>query len=217
MNVYVVTEGKAEGIVYKQWIPLINPTLRLVDSLDAVSESTFYIISAKGYPNYFDTIDNAIEDCNAISQFDRLVIAVDSEEMTKQDKYNEIQAHVSQKACRVNVRIVIQHFCFETWALANRKIIPLNSSGKLRGYKVLFDVRTRDPELLPAKPDENWNRSQFAFRYLALALNSKFRTLTYTKSNPKAVIHNKYLREIQTRLDQTGHVGSFRDLLNAFA
>ena len=170
-----------------------------------------------GYPYYFDVIENAILDINQIQRFDRLVISVDSEEMTKQEKYNEISTFLSGKTCIAEMRIVIQHFCFETWALGNRKVIRPNPSlNQLREYKNLFDVRVNDPELLPPKPDEGLNRAKFAEKYLRLALNDKFRNLTYTKSNPQALVHEKYFAQVKSRFEETDHITSFGDFFNAF-
>lgn len=217
MNLYVLTEGNVEATVYKLWITLINPNLSLVEHISDINENNFYILSARGYPYYFDVIENAIEDINQISAFDRLVICVDSEDLTKDEKYIEINSFVSQKTCSAQIRIVIQHFCFETWALGNRKIIRPNPvSRKLREYKRLYNVRNNDPELLPSNQQEDLNRAQFAEKYLRLALNDKFRNLTYTKNNPKALINDRYFLQLKNRLEQTGHIPSFSEFLHAF-
>jgi hypothetical protein len=217
MNLYVVTEGKVESTVYRHWIPFVNPSLVQIDSVVEVRENNFYMISGLGYPGYLNIIENAILDINNIGKFDRLVISVDSENKTKQEKHDEIATFVLHKTCAADIRIVVQHFCFETWALGNRRIVrPHLSSSRLREYKRLFDVRSRDPELLPHKPDENLNRAQFAEKYLHLALNDRFRNLTYTKSNPQAVVHDKYFEQVKNRLQDTGHIASFDDFLRAF-
>lgn len=217
MNIYIVTEGKVESIVYRYWIPFINPYLSQVYTFDEVDNSKFYLISGMGYPYYFDIIADAIRDVNDIRKFDRLVISVDSEDMTRQEKYDEIKTFILDKLCAAEIRIVVQHFCFETWALGNRRAVrPTPASRKLREYKHFFDVRNRDPELLPHKPDESLNRAQFAEKYLRLALNDKFRNLTYTKNNPQAVVHNKYFAQVKNRFHDTGHIASFDDFLQAF-
>jgi hypothetical protein len=50
MNLYVVTEGKAEAAVYSCWIPLVNPVLTRAFSLSDINNDSFFLISAKGYP-----------------------------------------------------------------------------------------------------------------------------------------------------------------------
>ncbi|NHZ71644.1 MAG: hypothetical protein GWP17_00960 [Aquificales bacterium] len=217
MNVYVVTEGQVETAVYKQWIPFINPNLSLVDRIDDVKDDRFYVISANGYPQYFKIIENAIADINHLKVFDRLVICVDSEDMTKHDKFDEIDEFVRDKQCAAQIRIVIQHFSIEAWALGNRKIIRSNpASRRLREYKRLHNVGKEDPELLPPNHEEDLNRAQFAERYLRFALNDRFRNLTYTKKNPDVLLHEKYFEQLKNRLEQTGHIASFYDFLQAF-
>lgn len=216
MNIYVVTEGK-ESVVYRHWIPLLNPRLRLIDDLGDLNQDCVYIVSAEGYPGYFSIIDDAIDDINRIQRFARLVIAVDSEDMTRTDKHAEISEHVSTQQCTAQIRIVVQHFCFETWALGNRKLIQrYPSNGKLLEYKRLFDVSVNDPELLPAKRDESLNRSQFAEKYLRTAINTRHKNMTYSKSNPQALLHEKYFPEVRNRHNDTGHINSFNDFLAAF-
>nr|MBN1228880.1 hypothetical protein [Anaerolineae bacterium] len=215
MNIYVVVEGVTEQKVYKHWIPLINPRLTLKNYIDEIKNDDCYLITGGGYPRYFTVIENAISDVNSHTNFDRLVISIDSEEMSRDEKYEEIQSHLVQFPCRVPVKIVVQHFCFETWALGNRKIIRRNSqSSRLRTYQRFFNVGSQDPEQLPAI--EDLSRAQFAKKYLIAALNDKYRNLTYSKSQPKALLHSKYLEQLQIRLDQTGHIQSFESFLKAF-
>lgn len=217
MNIYVVTEGKVETLVYREWIPRINPNLSPVQHIDQVQQGNVYLVSAKGYPLYFDVISKAVEDINHLRIFDRLVICADSEELTRNEKLEELHKFMDGHYCTVETRIVIQHFCFETWALANRKIVRDNpSSPKLREYKRFYNVRTSDPEYLPSKPDEGLNRAQLATRYLRAALNDKYRNLTYTKSNPGPILHHKYLAQVKLRYEETGHIDSFGDFLQAF-
>jgi len=216
MNIYIVTEGKTEKIVFKYWIPMVNPSLSYIERLDELSINNFYIISGMGYPYYYEIIEGAIQDVNQL-QFDRLVVSLDSEEMSKHEKYDEVNEFVSQKHCVSDIRIVVQHFCFEAWALGNRRIFRTNPSlPKLLEYKRFFNVKINDPELLPAKNDEGLNRSQLAEKYLCLAFNDRFRNLTYKKSTPQYLAHQTYLTQINSRLADTGHIASFGDFLKAF-
>jgi hypothetical protein len=218
VNIYVVVEGEAtEREVYRCWIPYANPTLVYVDHIGQVTGNNFLIIAGFGYPQYFDVVDAAIADVNENRQFDRLVIAVDSEEISLEERYTEIYDHVSGMPCRVEIRIVIQHFCLETWALGNRSIMSPSSQGlRLRQYKRFFDVSRSDPELMPGYPAEELNRSQFALRYLVCALQERYRNLTYIKSRPKALLNPKYFEKVRRRLMTTGHIHSFQAFLDAF-
>lgn len=225
MNCYVVVEGRVvEKAVYQKWIPLVNGSLSYVEHPSLVTQDNFLIVSGNGYPNYLQVIEDAlldVRDCkdavgNAL--FDRLVICVDSEDMTCADKFNEIDDFVkSTKISISDYRIVVQHFCFETWALGNRRIGARNPKNpKLVKYKKLHDVMYLDPEELPSLPEDRLNRSQFAEVYLRLMLNDKNKNISYSKSKPDAVVHEKFFSEIKSRKAQTGHIQNFQAFLDAF-
>jgi hypothetical protein len=221
MNLYVVTEGQTEAEVFKYWISFVNQNLKIVYYIDDIIDNNFYLISAKGYPQYFDIIKNAILDINdRINNqinFDRLVISVDSEEMTKEEKLNELNDFLAGFPCIAEIKIVIQHFCFETWALGNRKIISPNAHAQvIREYRQIFDVRKNDPELLPPLLSEKLSRAKFAEKYLRLALHNKYKQITYIKGRPSVLNHFKYFDQVKKRFEETDHIQSFSDFLNAF-
>jgi hypothetical protein len=219
MNIYVVVEGRVvEKEVYTVWIPEVNGALSPATHIGSVTQNNFLIISSNGYPGYWETIEAGLEDVATSGIFHRLVICIDSEDMTLQDKYNEVDDFVKATPyAHINYKIVVQHFCFETWALGNRRIGSKNPQNEaLRRYRSLYNVLKRDPEELPALPQENLNRSQFAEKYLRVTLNDKGKNLTYSKSNPKVVAHPKYYEEVSSRLAQTGHIRSFQAFVDAF-
>jgi hypothetical protein len=217
MNIHVVVEGECERQIYADWIPLVNPKLMHVDNIWSHAGNTFSIVMGGGYPFYYHVIENAIEDVNHYTNVDRLVIAIDSEEMTCREKYEEVANYLQDRHCRAEVRIVVQHFCIETWALGNRKVIRRNSPDSiLRNYLHLFNVTTEDPELLPGYPREELNRAQFAEKYLRRAINDRFNRLTYNKNRPQVIQHATYHQEVRNRLHDTGHIQSFDSFLNAF-
>lgn len=217
MNFYVVVEGKAERIVYKSWIPLVNPGLEFAESVSDVHDNNFHLVSGQGYPYYLDVIDDAICDVNTSGRFDRLIIAVDSEDLTREEKLVEILEYVKGKPCVSEIRVVIQHFCLECWALGNRRVVRKQpTSETLRTFKRFFDVRVQDPELLPAYTSEGLNRSQFAERYLRVALNERNRNITYSKGAPNFIGYYKYFGELTNRMRETRHILSFGAFLDAF-
>lgn len=218
MNYHVVVEGNiSEKEIYKAWIPFVNPNLSYVDHISLITENNFSILSGGGFPNYFSIIESAIEDVNSYPNIDKFIIAVDSEDFSYDQKSEELLSFISSFKCSAKIKIIIQHFCIETWALGNQKIIKPNpQSVKLIEYKKLFNIRSEDPELLPSNQKEELNRAQFAEKYLRHALNDKYRNLSYTKSNPKVLLHPKYFRRIKQRFEKTGHINSFNDFLIAF-
>lgn len=217
MNVYLIVEGNGEKKVYTHWVPLVNPNLSVVNSLEEVQHNNLIIFSGGGYPNYLEVIEAGVEDVVGNEQLDRLVIAIDSEEMSYEEKRREIEQVVNALGKNLDYRIIVQHFCLETWALGNKVIVSRNPKDvRLRQYISHFDILDKDPELLPDYPIEDLSRSQFAARYLTKLLNEKYRSLTYKKGNPKPLVHDMYFKRVKMRLDTTGHIASFEDFLAAF-
>lgn len=218
MNVYVIVEGEQSAKdVYAAWIPMVNPSLSQIYRIDSFRSNNFFLFAGHGYPGYIDRISNAIEDINTYQQISRLVIAVDSEEKTFQEKLDEIKYVISHYRCTAQIMIIIQHFCLEAWALGNRKIMSRNiQNTKLREYKSFYDVYSNDPELLPAYPKEELNKAQFAYKYLIRLLNEKFEGLSYSKHNSKVLQKDHYFLQLNKRLNETKHIASFQTFLNAF-
>ena len=226
MNIYVVVEGEiGEKKLYEQWIPYVNKNLSYVPTINQVSSNNFFIQRGGGFPNYFGVIKDAITDVRNLKNaqemplFDRLVIVIDSEDYTFNQKMLEIVDYVTPIIGNtyLDYKVIIQHFCLETWGLANKKITTSNIQNvKLLNYKKIFDVALNDPENLPDLIEEDLNRAQFASKYLRLLLNNKFRNLTYNKSDPGPLINQKYYNEVLNRHTTDMHITSFGTFLSAF-
>ena len=219
MNVYLVVEGLVcEKRVYSHWVPLTNPSLSVVSNIDEVTNNSVLIMAGGGYPSYFDVIEAGVKDVAGNSAFDRLVVAIDSEEMTFDDKYSEIKEFIDCLGHQIKYKIVVQHFCLETWALGNKAIVTRHPKDpKLREYRKLFDVLRDDPENLPPNTAEDLNRSQFSERYLRRLLNEKNKNLSYSKKNPKVLLHEKYYKRVRHRFEKVGHINSFGGFIEAFS
>lgn len=215
MNIALMTEGKGEKSIYKAWVPCVNPNVTYVPNIRQMSHDNFSITSAFGYPGYFDLIDQTITDVNDQGNIDRLVICVDSEDMSLADKRREVQAYVAGKPCAAQIVVVVQHFCVETWALGNRRacrVIPKTPA--LATFRGVFDVRAQDPELLPAYASSN--RAQFACAYLQAMLQDWNPHNVYVKGNPKPLCRPDYYYQVRQRLSDTNHIPSFDQFLRAF-
>ena len=217
MNIYLVVEGSVgEKKVYSCWLKYIDSRFNIVNSINEISTNSAYIIAGFGYPNYFDVIESAAYDVMD-HNIDRLVVAIDSEDMTYNEKHNEIETFIDNLNLNINYKVIVQHFCLETWALGNRIIVNRKPSNtNVRKYLKLYDVLTLDPANLPSYPEEGLNRAQFAEKYLRALLNDKYRNLTYTKHNPSALLHDLYYKRVLERFNNTGHISSFNDFLTAF-
>jgi hypothetical protein len=217
MRYYIVVEGASgEPQIYPKWIQYTNDTLIQIRDLRDKRDNAFYLISGYGYPNYLNVIEGAIEDVNTLGNFDYLVVAIDSEDKTYQEKYDEIIACVDKNLKKTTLKIIIQHFCIETWALGNRVACRKNAQDKtLLEYRRVYDVRNADPELLPAYKD--MNRAQFAYSYLRCVLYDWYPGAVYTKAKPAAILDEGYFSQIKKRSESTMHIQSFKVFLDTFA
>ena len=218
MNIYCLVEGRVtEKMVYASWIPLVNPALRVVDFLGEVSDNTVYIISGEGMPQLFSRIAPSVRDIAANGQFDRFVVSVDSEEMSAEDKLRELMIHVEAAAPPVACYPIVQHYCFETWALGNRKIgskRPKNPP--LIEMKRHYDVAKFDPAHMTSGT-QRLNRAAYSEQYLRLLLNDQNKNLTYSKRDPSVITHEKYFHQVKQRNSETGHIDSFSQFIRAFS
>jgi hypothetical protein len=217
MNFYVVTEGAVEARVYRKWIPLIDPTLTFVRTPAELLQNNFTIISGGGYPFFMGVIKNAIAQIQTAPLNARLVICVDSEEATYQQKYHEIAAHVAaHQTGPLDSKIVVQHFCFEAWALGNMRLPrKVTRNAELLEYRAHYDVLALDPEGLT--PIYDLNRAQFTEVYLRRIVNDRNSRLSYSKHNPAVVEDPTYFHELKRRLTDTGHIDSFQHFEVAFS
>ncbi|HAT1883614.1 TPA: hypothetical protein ACRUL4_002499 [Legionella pneumophila] len=229
MNIYVIVEGEvSEKQIYREWITYVNPSLTFAAEIEEVTHNNFMIIHGGGYPQYFSVIENAIKDVKNLKTadgsplFDRLVISADSEEYTYEEKreeiLNRIKKFMEKEKISLEYKIIVQHFCLECWGLGNRKIIsPSKKSLDLLRYTTHYDVRNQDPELLVPFTGETLTRAQHASKYLRAALINKYDNLTYTKSNPRALMNKSYFNQLLSRLNDTKHIKSFNDFIEAFS
>lgn len=230
MNIYVIVEGAVgEKRIYREWIPCVNSDLVFSPTIDKVKRNNFLIYHGGGYPQYLSKIQSAIHDVLTIMDedgnnrlFDRLVVSADAEENSYDEKQSELIAFINKelkerKIKSFDYKIIVQNFCLEAWGLGNRKIISKsNKDAELKKHTKHFDVRCYDPELLKSPGNGSLTRAQYAKQYLKEALQNKYKNLTYTSSNPEALLNVKYYEQLKARLNETQHIRSFQDFLDAF-
>jgi hypothetical protein len=218
MNYYIVVEGNSgERKVYPFWISYINSKLTHVDSISEIVQNNYILISGNGYPQYYKMIDNAIEDVNCNRNIDYLVIAIDAEEHTFDEKMKEITDYINGKIDTSKVKLIIQTPCLESWALGNRMAYRRHPQNEdLRKYLAFYNVRELDPELMPGKSDEGLNKAQFAYKYLKRILNERYDNLSYTKKNPEVLQNQRFFTQIKLRYDETNQIKSFNSFISTF-
>lgn len=219
MNTYLIVEGiESEYIIYPKWIKLIDGKVKFVYKLEDVENDTILLMSGFGHPMYFEIIANAIIDIKDCNKFDRLVIVVDSEELSYNEKRKELEDYLNELQVPIPYEIIIQHFCLEAWALGNKKIYSRNSQNPtLRSYQKLFNVAANDPEELPPNKNDGLNRAKFASKYLVRLLQEKYRGITYKKGSPTIIAERTYFENIKKRYEAGKHIQSFGAFLRIFS
>ncbi|BDB15022.1 hypothetical protein [Acidithiobacillus ferrooxidans] len=228
MNIYLVVEGDCtEILVYKEWITFANKSLKVVTGIPDVSSNSVYLVSGSGWPNYLNRIKSAIEDINSIFDddgmqiFSRLVIAIDTEDFTLEDKKLEIEECIKESLGdgqrNFELEIVIHNFCIETWFLGRCNLFRRDPSEAVKEHRRNFDVSIDDPELLII-PDKysHLTRAKYAKKYLKTAINDKFHHQTYESSNPGPVTNKKYYDNVVARYKSTNDIRSFGAFMKAF-
>lgn len=217
MTIYVAVEGEVEGIVFPRWISRLNSTLTQVNAVSLLAENTFYVVSGHGYPQYLKIVAAAAQDVRNLGIVDRLVVSVDAESMSVEQKQEQLRSIVGVLPSSVELRLVVANCCFESWALGNRRLCsrPIGDmhSPELAEYRTQYDICVRDPELMPTLCQEQLNRAQFAYRYLSLLVKEKGRI--YSKHSPYYVAEHKYLDALERRVAETEQMLTFRDFLAA--
>jgi hypothetical protein len=231
MNIYVIVEGElGSKKIYESWATYINNQLQPVSTINEVKQNNFFVFSGGGQNEFKNRVRTAVEDVNSISVFDRLVVAIDSEEKSYDEKLVEVRSWVEEiPFCRVPVKYIIQHFCIETWFLGNESLFSKKPRDEeLIEFLKVFDIRTSDPELLPDNTELGINRSKFAYRYLLAGVrdinnvsnkfwNKGFSKRRYSKKNPDLVLQKGFYNRVKERFTSNNHIKSFNGFIEAFS
>ncbi len=204
MRVYFLVEGQStEAQVYPAWLFYLIPELNRIEYPDIEDENSYFLIDGAGYPSIINThLPNAIKDVNDCGNYNHLVICLDADESTVDERIIEIEEFLTNSNLIITARlnIIVQNRCFETWLLGNRTFIRANPIGeKLLEYKQFYDVRIENPELMLNHSDFN-TTSQFHYQYLREAFKERGNNLSYGKHNPSKVLTEIYLNQLKSRV-----------------
>ena len=219
MNIYFLVEGKTELKVYPQWLSHLTPKLSRIDSAQDVSINNYFLISGLGYPRLLDVaLVNSVEEINECANYDYLVLVIDSDDMSEQEKVVEIQKFINDNDIVLNpscqLQIITQKSCMETWFLGNKKVYT-SSVGKHSDFYLhskFYDVSQQDPELMDKPEEIAGSTSIYHETYLRKMLAEK--NIRYSKSMPREVVETHYLKQLQKRVSDTQHLSSLKKFFN---
>lgn len=215
MNIYFLVEGKrTEMKVYPKWLSILIPKLSRVQWHHQAEYNNYCIFTGDGFPSLLDNhLRNSVEDVNESGNFDYLVICLDSDDNTVDEKKEQVLEFIQDEDIVLNpdtkLIIIVQNKCFETWFLGNKKIFKNNpTSYYLVDCVRFYNVKNEDPELME-KP-ENFEQTTAIFHSSYLQEILLERKIQYSKKNPREVIEKYFLEELIKRSSKTKHLQSFQ-------
>lgn len=203
MNVYFLVEGKTERKVYPQWISHFVPALSRVDSPSEAVDNNYYLISGGGFPSILDNhLIDSISDVNESGKYQYLVIVIDTDTLTAEEKVTEVTEYIATNNIAINgfeLVIVPQVVCMESWFLGNKKIYSRNSPNQeAANFSSYYNVAVDDPEEMSKPNDFHGTIGDYHYQYLKTMLAE--RNIRYSKSHPKEVGKRYYLNELRERI-----------------
>lgn len=228
MKMYIIVEGKCtEFKIYPSWIHFVAPSLKRVHNFDEIKENSYYLVSGYGLPSLISNhLPNAIQDIARCGCYDHLVVGLDAEELTVQQRINEVYGVFEQYSDMlkgVKLKVIVQNRCIESWLLANREIFVDNPTRrKLKNYVKFYNVKYRDPEKMPAfKAKKRGSMPKFStiarFHTDYLQEIFKERDMFYAKRNPKYATRREFFNDLVSRLnDHPEQLETFKEFVDFF-
>ena len=220
MNIYFLVEGKTEWKVYPKWLAYLAPHLTRVSFSSDATNNNYYLISGGGFPSILDNhLVDSVNDVNAAGNYDYLVLAIDADDISADEKEEEVSRFVSSNnivldSCKLIV--IPQVVCMETWFLGNRRIYARNpSSDDVSALTRHYNTANNDPEKMRQPEGYSGSIGDYHFHYLKTMLRENGITSSYRKSEPRGVTAPHYIEELRSRVasDQNS-MGSLRNLFN---
>ena len=220
MRIYFLVEGQVSEVeLYPFWISKMIPALTKVDSLPEINDNTFYLVSGYGYPSMKDknNILNSFNEINKNGTFNYFVICLDGDDVGVEGKIAEIEAYIAAKGLTLSEHcqlvIIVQSPCIETWLLGSRKFYPAEIKNRnFISHRDHYSVAEKDPQLMPINPSYNLPVSKYHCVYLIEMLKPGVK---YSKSNPKGVMKDEYLKDLLQRLeDEPLHLDSLKNFID---
>lgn len=220
MNIYFLVEGeKTEPKVYPQWLRHLVPQLSRVVFAHEAGINNYYLMSGMGSPRLLtDELANSIAEINELGNYDYLVLVIDADDMSEQEKIEEINHFIIDNNIVLNsschLHVIAQKYCIETWFLGNKKVYTktLGKQSAFYNHANFFDVSQQDPESMP-KP-EYFENSVSIYHEIYLIKMLAEKHIRYSKANPREVGEVHYLEQLQKRVKETNHLSSLRSFFN---
>ncbi|MEP7126292.1 MAG: hypothetical protein ABJE95_35500 [Byssovorax sp.] len=219
MNICFLVEGEqTERHVYRSWIEHTFPTLSQVFAAGDMTVDTYYIVVGGGVPRYKKLIRGLMLEFQSYPAIDHFFVCVDAEAKTYAEAVEEIEIEIKMYPCapQLNIHIIVQHGCIETWFLGHTAMMQqVARTSRMSKYVKFYDVSEQDPESMEACPGSG-TRAQFHEEYLQEMFLAQTPRQRYKKSKPGLVLERSYLDALRARCRVTGHLRSLQKLFTTW-
>lgn len=222
MNYYFLLEDEKSFIkVLPKWLEYMKFSCTRVADITEVTDNSYVMQSGQGVTQLitkvlYQTIDTILSSSNRI---DALVVIVDAEEEDVETRREEVYAKISDyKIGRkveidFDIQVIVCNHCFESWLLGNEDIYPNEMpdiDSMFYPYYTHYNVKINDPEymLVPEGMDETVARYHFHYLHDAFLYNK----IRYRKNKPDYVATENYFSKLVSRMNNTVHIRSFKEL-----
>ncbi len=230
MNLYFIVEGSTESEFYPRFLEYYfeNSLTRVNFACDA-KENNYYLLNSGGcnflysgsqIPKNSDaSLKNAIKEVNSNPIFNYLIVCIDADELTIQERSNEFDKYINEykkegislsKNCEF--QLIIQNKCLETWFLGNEKMFKKNPKDEpYLSYTKYYNVKKDDPEKM-GNFNDTFTYQDFHLQYLRVMLRE--RKNIYKKEKPDVVLSDEYLQKLEQRVSKKQkHLQTFAEFV----
>lgn len=221
MNYYFLLEDEKSLLkVLPFWLKYMGFGCIRVPDISQVKNNNYILQSGQGVTQLitkvlFDTIDTIQRSSNRI---DKLVIILDSESVSVEQRKQEVTDKIKEKYDLVmlsfEIVIIVCNHCFETWLLGKPGLYPdsVGSDSHFYQYYNNYNIESCDPENMLPPSNSTDTIAQYHFHYFHDLM--LYRKMRYTKKKPEIVAKEDYFNGLCQRTKTTGHIPSFKQLLD---
>jgi len=218
MNLYFLVEGTSELRVYPKLIEYFLPNLSRVKYANDAIENNYFLMSGKGCDSMLSNyLANSIKDVNACDNYDILVLSIDADSLSVQERIAEVNNFIRKNDLKLHdcsLEVIVPNKCFDTWFLGNRKVyFDISTHPEFIYFANFYNVSENDPELMKKPPYFNGSISVYHYEYLRQMLRET--KPSYTKKKPYVVGKPYYIEELKKRIQETPtHLASLKNFFD---
>ena len=226
MNFYFLLEDEQSFIkILPKWLEYMDFPCQRVEDITRVTQNNYVMQSGQGVTQLITRVLYQTIDTIAAApehKIDALIVIVDAEdkevEERKKQVYDKVENYKRERNKELNfeIKVFVCNHCCESWLLGNRELYP-NTQPDQQGndfYKhyIHYNIRQRDPELMPVPQWHTKSIGQYHFQYLHDAC--QYNNIRYRKKRPEKVATIDFFNQIVLHINETVHLETFREFYN---